>query len=276
MANRRNRVFRDEDGRSGWANSGSYRPCDRATTAGWKTFPVRIPGPGRSPCHDAQTVLVESMGGGFVTSNCGWCGTPRTLGREEFGGLRLPVNCPECRGPMRPHVPGQTPEVWLPTANYAFRCDACRAFIELHWLLPKWSDLFTRQGDGAGFPDWAGGGHGEPSNRLDFVHCPRCVQVTACAAVETGPLPAPPGNYYSNESPDLQWLRRLRECQECGERFFTAELAERFVYELERIRSLSARLASHSGACSAVAGQLVLLAEFLRELSMVGRTLPDE
>jgi hypothetical protein len=113
---------------------GPYKPCDRAEAAGWKTFPVRIPGPGRSPCHAAPTVLVESMSGGFVTKNCGRCGGPDTLTRGEFGARDLPVNCPECRGPMRPHVPQEAPAVRLPTSNYAFRCDGCRVYIELHWM----------------------------------------------------------------------------------------------------------------------------------------------
>jgi hypothetical protein len=138
---------------------------------------------------------------------------------------------------MRTHLPQQATSVRLPTSNYAFRCDECSVYIELHWLLPKWSDLFPRPSDRTGFPDWAGGDDRVMSSGLDIVFCPRCETLAGCRVVTDGPQSDPPGNYHSTESPDLQWLRRVRECRECGNRFVTAELGEDFIDELVRLRT---------------------------------------
>lgn len=227
----------------------NYRPCDPATAAGWKSFPVRIPGPGRSTCHDAPTILVESKRGGYVTSNCSRCGEFTTLSRAEFSDLKLPINCPECRGPMRTHVPQWSPSVRLPTSNYAFRCDECRVYVELHWLLPKWSDLFTRQSAGVGFQDWAGGGGDRvPPAAADSIYCPTCKKVAACGEVDSGPLTQshPPGNYYWPTFPDLHWNRRVRACRECNHQFVTGELDEAHIDELVKLRNALETLKGHA------------------------------
>src|SRR6266446_3121222 len=74
-------------------------PADPAIRGVWKTFPVRFEGPRVSRCCSWPTVLVQSMDGGFVTSNCSKCGKYETLSRAEFDDLAIWMACPECGDP---------------------------------------------------------------------------------------------------------------------------------------------------------------------------------
>jgi hypothetical protein len=55
---------------------------------GWKSYPIRIPGPRLSKCHGKPTLLVQSTQGGFVTANCSECGDRDTLSEDEFLSLQ--------------------------------------------------------------------------------------------------------------------------------------------------------------------------------------------
>ncbi len=99
----------------------------------WKAFPLRIPG--GSQCSDCgqDTVLVQSMNGGFVTRNCPKCNKPTTLPSSVFEGLDLWVACPQCKDRMESST--------LPDKNYGYVCQACVVGIPLHAILPRWEDL---------------------------------------------------------------------------------------------------------------------------------------
>ena len=101
-------------------------------TQGWKSYPVRVQGPKLSRCCQATSLLVQSMKGGFVTSNCAKCGKRSTLTRPQFEALHLWVSCPECGRKMEPG---------MFIDNYGYRCESCRVFIQLATLLPFWDDI---------------------------------------------------------------------------------------------------------------------------------------
>jgi ribosomal protein S27E len=75
-------------------------PPDPEIAKIWKIYPVRIPGRSIAPCHNEQTVLVQSMDGGFVTRNCPRCGNAGTLPEDVFEKLDLWVACPQCKARM--------------------------------------------------------------------------------------------------------------------------------------------------------------------------------
>jgi hypothetical protein len=99
----------------------------------WKTFPVRFEGPRRSRCCEWPTVLVQSMNGGFVTSNCRKCNRSDSLSEADFiDRIRVWVACPECGDCMFREMVRK---------NYAFVCHACDVGILLADLLPRWNEL---------------------------------------------------------------------------------------------------------------------------------------
>jgi hypothetical protein len=99
----------------------------------WKSYPVRVVGPRDSRCCLKPTLLVQSMGGGFVSANCSECDSKQTLTQSEFTNLGLWVNCPNCRKRML---------TWEdPHKNYAYQCAECQIFILLADILPHWEDL---------------------------------------------------------------------------------------------------------------------------------------
>jgi ssDNA-binding Zn-finger/Zn-ribbon topoisomerase 1 len=108
-------------------------PVDPRVREFWKAFPVRIPG--GSDCEDCrqETVLVQSMSGGFVTRNCPKCGRSSTLPESVFRRLGLWVACPSCKSRMEAIV--------LPDRNYGYACSACDVGIPLFELLPRYADL---------------------------------------------------------------------------------------------------------------------------------------
>ncbi len=108
-------------------------PIDPKVEEFWKIFPVRIPG--NSMCQQCgeETVLVQSMGGGFVTRNCPRCNKSDTLPEKNFHDLKLWVACPRCRRRMTSGT--------LPDKNYGYICGSCNIGIALYSLLPKYTDL---------------------------------------------------------------------------------------------------------------------------------------
>lgn len=93
---------------------------------------IRLAGPNRSYCHNAKTLLVQSMKGGFVTANCSECGKSSTLRESDFFALDLWVSCAKCRSRM------ESAKIW---SNYGFRCPRCNWSCELASLLPNWDEL---------------------------------------------------------------------------------------------------------------------------------------
>ncbi|MCI0531529.1 MAG: hypothetical protein L0Y74_06240 [candidate division Zixibacteria bacterium] len=113
------------------------------TADGWKSYPIRILGPGISPCCGHPKILVQSMDGGFVTANCSKCGNKcgkkSTLTFGEFKSLGIWVACPECKQKMVPaKVPGNNTKS---EDNYGFKCTTCEGYIWLADLLPHYSDI---------------------------------------------------------------------------------------------------------------------------------------
>lgn len=108
-------------------------PIDPSVRAFWKSYPVRIPGASQCWKCNQETVLVQSMSGGFVTRNCPRCNTSSSLPEQVFRGLSLWVACPACKGRMLPEI--------LPDKNYGYVCAECEIGIPLFELLPRWEDL---------------------------------------------------------------------------------------------------------------------------------------
>ncbi len=99
----------------------------------WRRYPVRIPGGSECWQCKQETVLVQSMDGGFVTRNCPRCNKPSTLPDSIFKGLALWVACPRCKSRMKPQV--------LPDRNYGYVCASCEVGVPLFELVPRWEDL---------------------------------------------------------------------------------------------------------------------------------------
>ena len=108
-------------------------PVDPDVREIWKKYPLRLSGLTISRCCGAQTVLVQSMEGGFVTRNCAHCGEKEFLPEGDFLRLGLWVACPQCKKPMTASR--------LPHSNYGYTCAACNLEIKLADLLPRWTDL---------------------------------------------------------------------------------------------------------------------------------------
>lgn len=75
------------------------------------------------------------------------------------------------------------------------------------------------------------------------MHCPSCDGVQVCKAIPTTWLGKRTGQrWHRRDHRDVQWFRRGRECQRCGETFLTAELPEQFVDELVELRDALGRV----------------------------------
>ena len=109
------------------------QPVDPDIQKFWKIFPVRFLG--GSKCHDCgeETVLVQSMKGGYVTRNCPCCNKPEKLLERTFRELELWVACPQCKKRMEPQI--------LQDKNYGYVCDECDIGVPLFALLPRYVDL---------------------------------------------------------------------------------------------------------------------------------------
>jgi phage FluMu protein Com len=120
-------------------------PMDTSVREIWKLFPLRIRGPRISRCHQAPTLLVQSMKGGKVTQNCYKCGELDTITQKEVDDLHLWIACPECNEPMRSTSVDHH-------GTYGYMCDACQVCIRLADLLPRWDQIqlkATSSGDNA-------------------------------------------------------------------------------------------------------------------------------
>ena len=106
---------------------------------GWKSYPVRLRGPNQSKCHNADTLLVQSMEGGFVTANCAECGGKQPLTAREFFSLGHWISCPNCRARMEPQLLSTTP--YARSTNYGYVCEGCRVYFLLANILPYWEDV---------------------------------------------------------------------------------------------------------------------------------------
>jgi len=74
-------------------------PIDPKVREMWKPFPLRIQGHSESACCGAETLLVQSMEGGYFTRNCSVHGDQNksTLPEHVFlHQLDLWVACPNC------------------------------------------------------------------------------------------------------------------------------------------------------------------------------------
>ena len=98
----------------------------------YRNFPIRITGRNLSKCHNAPTFIVQSMDGGFVTSNCSKCGEKEPLSYDAFQSLELWVACPTCKEAMIPEMIEK---------NYCYVCKSCNEFIKFSDLLPHFSDI---------------------------------------------------------------------------------------------------------------------------------------
>ena len=85
--------------------------------------------------HNADSIIVKSRDGGFVTQNCAECGTPRALKFIELPHLQC-----RCGANLSP---GKSCY-----GNYAYSCQRCGKAWELHTLVPKWVELFEYCGYG--------------------------------------------------------------------------------------------------------------------------------
>jgi Bacterial RNA polymerase, alpha chain C terminal domain len=118
-----------------------------ASPESWKSYPVRVHGPRLSTCHNATTLLVQSMKGGFVTANCSVCWRKDVLKWQEFRNLPLWVSCPNagCRRRMHPHQLSRISGNAQLACNYGYACSECRLYILLADILPPWEDLAAPQ-----------------------------------------------------------------------------------------------------------------------------------
>ena len=69
--------------------------------------------------------------------------------------------------------------------------------------------------------------------------CDKCKKITACKATEPTDVDWSlhrGRRWHRKDHQDVQWFRRGRICQECGEKFITAEVNEDFVSELVDLR----------------------------------------
>jgi len=80
--------------------------------------------------------------------------------------------------------------------------------------------------------------------------CPQCEEVTICAAIPNAELGLISSQRISKiNEPDLNWFRRARQCQECFHDFVTAEIEEKFIDELCKMRTALADIRKQLEGC---------------------------
>jgi hypothetical protein len=69
-------------------------------------------------------------------------------------------------------------------------------------------------------------------------------KITSCHSINPSTYGADYGNsgFYAAEHDDLQYFRRLRQCDNCGDDFETAEIETKFLTELTKLRSALAEI----------------------------------
>lgn len=108
-------------------------PVDPKARPFWRSYPLRIPGGSTCSQCRQETVLVQSMKGGFITRNCPKCGNVDSLPRRTFKQLGLWIACPKCKARMNPEV--------LPDKNYGYVCKPCDVAVPLFELLPRYEEI---------------------------------------------------------------------------------------------------------------------------------------
>lgn len=69
------------------------------------------------------------------------------------------------------------------------------------------------------------------------MHCPKCGETTVCRAISITQLREKSGQRkYMKSHPDIKLFQRGRECLDCGEAFLTAEIDDKFLFELVELR----------------------------------------
>lgn len=108
----------------------------------WRDYPVRIIGP-MSKCHEAPTLLVRSMTGGFVTANCTECGEPQSINMNEFEAAHMTtwISCPVCRRRMEIGKLAEIREGRKRAGNYGYSCGNCNICFLAGEILPDWRDI---------------------------------------------------------------------------------------------------------------------------------------
>ena len=134
MANKQART--NEEHKAGFSIM-KIHPVDPRVRQFWKIFPLRIPGGSVCDQCGQETVLVQSMKGGFVTRNCPTCNIPTTLPTSVFKRLHLWIACPKCGGRMEDQI--------VTAKNYGYICRPCDIGIPLFALLPRWEELQPAQ-----------------------------------------------------------------------------------------------------------------------------------
>jgi len=107
----------------------------------WKCHPLRLLVPEPSKCHGMPRLIAQSMDGGFVSANCSECGAKEPFGDADLRNLGCSywLACPVCRGRMvAGRVPGSSGK---PGQNYGLTCEACKLYLWLSDLVPRWEDL---------------------------------------------------------------------------------------------------------------------------------------
>jgi transcriptional regulator NrdR family protein len=70
--------------------------------------------------------------------------------------------------------------------------------------------------------------------------CPKCQSIQPCRVADSRTTRDYTGEterrFYKTEQPDINWYRRVRICDSCGDFFTTAEIEEEFLTELVRLR----------------------------------------
>jgi len=103
------------------------------------------------------------------------------------------------------------------------------------------------------------------------MYCPHCEEIQVCAALPSGHLGLKAGQrWYRTDHPDIQWFRRVRKCQSCGESFISAEVNEDFLTELVEPRSalsdIKANAEQYSKESASAAKSLAKLSKSLSVL----------
>ena len=69
------------------------------------------------------------------------------------------------------------------------------------------------------------------------MYCTTCEDITPCRSVNFSEFGLENDRrFYKVDHSDIQWFRRLRVCDDCASDFVTAEVDERFLDELVKLR----------------------------------------
>ena len=66
--------------------------------------------------------------------------------------------------------------------------------------------------------------------------CPQCRKIRVCKAVNPSQLGAKSGQRRHRHKADIHWFCRGLVCKSCGNQWLTAEVPEKLLTELEKLR----------------------------------------